>query len=94
MLQNNGESRAQIDFSFLPIGDNFTMVVESAINATGFINCTKVIGMHYDTFGFIKINKPEAVKKFSDAGCQLILFEIGETKAIWYYRQFVIVKHI
>ena len=70
-----------IDFSFLPIGDNFTMVVESAISATSFINCKKVIGMHYDTFGFIKIDKPAAIQKFSDAGAELILFEIGETKA-------------
>ncbi len=72
----------KVDFSFLPIGDNFTMVVESAINATGFIKCNKVIGMHYDTFGYIKINKEDAVKKFKDAGCELILLEIGETKSI------------
>ena len=72
----------KIDFSFLPIGDNFTMVVENAISATNFINCKKVIGMHYDTFGFIKIDKIESVRKFADAGSELILFEIGETKSI------------
>jgi len=72
----------KIDFSFLPIGDNFTMVVENAISATNFINCKKVIGMHYDTFGFIKIDKTESMRKFADAGCELILFEIGETKSI------------
>ncbi len=72
----------KIDFSLLPIGDNFTMVVESAITATDFINCKKVIGMHYDTFGFIKIDKQDAIKKFAAAGGELILFEIGETKSI------------
>jgi L-ascorbate metabolism protein UlaG (beta-lactamase superfamily) len=71
-----------IDFSFLPIGDNFTMVVDNAIIATDFINCKKVIGMHYDTFGYIKIDKPEAIQKSKNAGVELILFEIGETKTI------------
>lgn len=68
-----------IDFSFLPIGDNFTMGVENAIIATEFINCPNVIGMHYDTFGFIKINKEEAIFKFERAGKNLTLMEIGQT---------------
>lgn len=68
-----------INFSFLPIGDNFTMGVDNAIIATDFINCGDVIGMHFDTFGFIKINKEEAVKKFSAAGKKLTLLNIGQT---------------
>jgi len=71
-----------INFAFLPIGDNFTMGPENAIIAAEFINCNKIIGMHYDTFGFIKIDKEIAVKKFSMAGNELILFGIGETKNI------------
>jgi L-ascorbate metabolism protein UlaG (beta-lactamase superfamily) len=73
-----GEYRT-IDFAFLPIGDNFTMGVDNAIIACGFINCGNVIGMHYDTFGFIKINKQEAIEKFDNAGYQLTLMTIGET---------------
>ncbi len=72
----------KIDFAFLPIGDNFTMGPENAIIAAEFINCTKIIGMHYDTFGFITIDKDLAVKKFANAGNELILFNIGETKTI------------
>lgn len=72
-------SYRHIDFSFLPIGDNFTMGVENAIIATEFINCPNVIGMHYDTFGFIKINKEEAIFKFERAGKKLTLMEIGQT---------------
>ena len=68
-----------IDFAFLPIGDNFTMGVDNAIIATDFINCGDIIGMHYDTFGFIKIDKNEAVKKFEAAGKKLTLLEIGQT---------------
>lgn len=73
-----GEYR-QIDFAFLPIGDIYTMGVDNAIIATEFINCPNVIGMHYDTFGYITIDKEEAIKKFSRQGKQLTLMQIGET---------------
>jgi L-ascorbate metabolism protein UlaG (beta-lactamase superfamily) len=69
----------RIDFAFLPIGDNFTMSVDNAIIATDFINCGDIIGMHYDTFGFIKIDHEEAVRKFTRAGRKLTLMKIGET---------------
>ena len=69
----------KIDFAFLPIGDNFTMGVDNAIIACGFINCDDVIGMHYDTFGYIKIDKHEAITKFESAGKKLSLLEIGKT---------------
>lgn len=68
-----------INFAFLPIGDNFTMGVDNAIIATDFINCSDIIGMHYDTFPPIKINKEEAINKFADAGKKLTLLAIGET---------------
>lgn len=71
-----------INFAFLPIGDNFTMGVDNAIIAAEYINCGKIIGMHYDTFGYIKINKEDAVRKFVNSGNELILFDIGETKKI------------
>ncbi len=73
-----GEYR-HIDFAFLPIGDNFTMGVDNAIIACEFINCNNIIGMHYDTFGYIKIDKEEAVAKFERAGAKLTLMGIGET---------------
>lgn len=68
-----------IDFAFLPIGDNFTMGVDNAIIACDFIACHNVIGMHYDTFGYIKINKSEAINKFERMGKKLTLMDIGET---------------
>ncbi len=71
-----------IDFAFLPVGDNFTMGVDNAIIAAEFINCRKIIGMHYDTNEMIKIDKKDAVRKFENAGNELILFDIGETKKI------------
>jgi L-ascorbate metabolism protein UlaG (beta-lactamase superfamily) len=69
----------KIDFAFLPIGDNFTMGVDNAILACDFIKCNDIIGMHYDTYGFIKINSEEAVEKFTRAGKKLKLLQIGES---------------
>ncbi|HET8962780.1 MAG TPA: metal-dependent hydrolase [Chitinophagales bacterium] len=71
-----------VNFAFLPIGDNYTMGPENAIIASEFIKCRKIIGMHYDTFEHIKIDKELAVKKFERSGNELILFDIGETKNI------------
>jgi len=68
-----------IDFAFLPIGNNFTMGVDNAIIACDFIKCNHIIGMHYETFGFIMIDKDEAVNKFIMAGKKLTLLEIGST---------------
>ncbi|MBL7916827.1 MAG: metal-dependent hydrolase [Bacteroidia bacterium] len=69
----------KINFAFLPIGDNFTMGVDNAIIACDFINCGDIIGMHYDTFGYIVIDKEEAKNKFQRAGRNLTLMNIGET---------------
>lgn len=76
-----GEYR-QIDFAFLPIGDNFTMGVDNAIIACDFISCNNIIGMHYNTFDYIKIDEKEAKLKFEMAGRHLNLLNIGETITI------------
>src|SRR5699024_2737785 len=48
--------RYNLDLAILPIGDNFTMDVDDAIIASDFIECDRVLGCHYDTFGFIEID--------------------------------------
>ncbi len=68
----------KLDFALLPIGDNFTMGYEDAIVAADFIQCNKIIGLHYDTFGYIVIDHDAAAKAFKDAGKELILLPIGE----------------
>lgn len=69
----------KLDLAILPIGDNFTMGIEDAILASDFVECDKVLGVHYDTFGYIKIDKEVAKKKFYDAGKDLMLLNIGES---------------
>ena len=69
--------RTKLDLAILPIGNNFTMDVDDAIIASDFLDCDKILGYHYDTFGFIVINHEEAIKKFFDKGKDLMLLEIG-----------------
>lgn len=71
--------RTKLDLAVFPIGNNFTMDVEDAIIASDFVECDKILGYHFDTFGYIEIDHKEAVKKFFDAGKDLMLLEIGES---------------
>lgn len=71
--------RTKLDLAVLPVGDNFTMDVEDAIIASDFLDCDKILGYHYDTFGYIKIDHKEAIQKFFDKGKDLMLLEIGDS---------------
>ncbi len=71
--------QTQLDLAVLPIGDNFTMGVNDAIIASDFIECDKILGYHYDTFGYIEIDHDEAKRKFFEKGKDLMLLEIGES---------------
>ncbi|MES2809108.1 MAG: metal-dependent hydrolase [Bacteroidota bacterium] len=68
-----------LDWAILPIGDNYTMGVDDAIKATNFINCKNVIGVHYDTFPVIVIDKDKVTEKFIKAGINIKLPKVGET---------------
>lgn len=74
--------RYHIDWALLPIGGHYTMDVDDAILAAEFVNCNKVIGIHYDSFPPIKIDHELASKKFSEADVYLALPKIGETIAL------------
>jgi len=67
-----------IDFAFMPIGDNFTMGIDDAIKAADFVGTTKIIGMHYDTFPYIEIDEAEVKKVAEQAGIELRMLNIGE----------------
>ncbi|MGO1585612.1 MAG: metal-dependent hydrolase, partial [Mesonia sp.] len=69
----------QVDLAVLPIGDNFTMGVDDAVIASDFIECDKILGCHYDTFGFIEIDHQVAKEKFEMKKKELLLLEIGES---------------
>jgi len=70
--------KAKLDVAILPVGDNFTMGIDDAIIASDFIECSKIIGCHFDTFGYIEIDHEAAIKKFYDKDKDLMLLKIGE----------------
>lgn len=71
--------RNPLDLAILPIGSNFTMDVDDAAIAAEFLDVTRVMGYHYDTFGFIKIDHEVAKQKFVNKHRELILLPIGDS---------------
>jgi L-ascorbate metabolism protein UlaG (beta-lactamase superfamily) len=71
--------QTKLDLAILPVGDNFTMGVEDAIIASDFVQCDKILGYHFDTFGYIEIDHEAAKKAFFDKDKDLMLLDIGES---------------
>ncbi|WP_159019963.1 metal-dependent hydrolase [Algibacter sp. L3A6] len=71
--------QTKLDLAILPIGDNFTMGINDAILASDFVECDKILGYHFDTFGYIEIDHEVAKRKFFEKDKDLMLLEIGES---------------
>lgn len=70
---------ASLKFAVLCIGDNFTMGPDDAVRAAMFLETKHVVGVHYDTFPLIEIDRAEARSAFADHGIKLHLPAIGES---------------
>ena len=68
-----------IDIALLPIGGNFTMDANDAALAANFVNCNRVIALHYDTFPLIAIEKDAALAAFKNRNIALSFVKIGDT---------------
>lgn len=68
----------KLDAAIFPIGDTFTMGVEDAIIASDLVECSKIIGCHFNTFPPIEIDVNDAKTKFLSKEKELIILEIGE----------------
>jgi len=68
-----------LDYAILPIGGHYTMDVDDAVIASKYLACDKIIGVHYDTFPPITIDKEEALAKFQQENKTLLLPGIGES---------------
>jgi len=71
-----------LDLAILPIGDNFTMGIDDAVIAADFVECQRILGCHYDTFGYIEIDKERAKKAFQAADKTLVLLGINESLTV------------
>jgi L-ascorbate metabolism protein UlaG (beta-lactamase superfamily) len=70
---------SKVDFAVLPIGDNFTMGAADAAIAAEFVQTKTVVGVHYNTFGYITINLEDAKNTFAAKGIELLLPDIGQS---------------
>lgn len=71
--------RHGVKVACLPIGDHFTMGVEDAVEAARMMGVAQVVGIHYDTFPPIRIDKDSARAAFAKAGITLHLPGIGDS---------------
>lgn len=71
--------RLRLQFAVFPIGDFFTMGIDDAVRAADFVGVRKMIGVHYDTFPPITLDRAAAMKTAQAAGKELMLPKIGET---------------
>lgn len=72
----------RVNLAVLPIGDNFTMGYVDANRAADLVGCEKVVAMHFDTFGFIKVDHEKAINYFENHEKTLIIPAIGSTITI------------
>jgi L-ascorbate metabolism protein UlaG (beta-lactamase superfamily) len=69
----------QLRFAVLPIGDFFTMGIDDALRAAEFVGTTKIVGVHYDTFPPIQLDRNAARCATQASKIELLLPEIGAT---------------
>jgi L-ascorbate metabolism protein UlaG (beta-lactamase superfamily) len=74
--------QCKLDLAILPVGDNFTMGVQSAAIAADFVACDEILAYHFDTFGYIKINHQKAKDYFLTKGKNLHILPIGKSLTI------------
>lgn len=68
-----------LDIALLPIGDNFTMGIEDAIEAAVMCGAKEVIPIHFDTFPIIQSDPKEFAKRAAARGVRTRLVAFGET---------------
>jgi L-ascorbate metabolism protein UlaG (beta-lactamase superfamily) len=75
--------RHPIDLALLPIGDNFTMGIEDAVEAVRLLQPKTVVPMHYNTFDLI-VQDPEAFarKVREETGARPVVLAPGESVEI------------
>ena len=71
-----------VDCALLPIGDNFTMGIEDAAKAVGFIEPKVAIPMHYNTFDVIEQDPEEFKAALSNSSTEVRIIAPGQSTDI------------
>lgn len=69
----------RIDLALLPIGDNFTMGVDDAIEAIKFLGPKQVVPMHYDTWPLIEADTKVFAQGSARAGADAAILAPGDS---------------
>lgn len=72
-------NRHKIDVAALPIGDNFTMGPDDAVQAAQWVKAKTVIPMHYDTFDLIKQDAQAFANEIKQAGMDTAILKPGQS---------------
>ena len=68
-----------VRFAVLPVGDTFTMGAADAVRAAALVGTDDVVGVHYDTWPPIALDRTAATAAFAQAGKRLHLPAVGES---------------
>ena len=68
----------RVDLMLVPIGDNYTMGVEDAVRAVGFVKPKIVIPMHYNTWDVIRAD-PRAFQRDVGSRAEVRILAPGES---------------
>jgi L-ascorbate metabolism protein UlaG (beta-lactamase superfamily) len=71
--------RGGIDLAMLPIGDNYTMGIDDAVDSLSFLKPALAVPMHYNTFPPIQVDPAKFVAQAATAGFKARAMAIGET---------------
>lgn len=69
------------ELSFIPIGDRYTMGIDSAAKAVEYCQTKKVIPVHYNTFPIIMADPEQFKQKVGDLA-EVIILAPGETYSL------------
>jgi L-ascorbate metabolism protein UlaG (beta-lactamase superfamily) len=71
-----------IDLAFLPIGDNYTMGIDEAMEAIKLLRPKKVVPIHYNTWDLIRVDTAEFAAKARAAGAEPVVLGPGQVLEI------------
>lgn len=70
--------QGEVDVMLAPIGDNYTMGIEDAARAVGFVKPSIVIPMHFGTFPVIEVDPMAFVKRVGNLA-RVVVLRPGES---------------
>ncbi|TLG76720.1 metal-dependent hydrolase [Culicoidibacter larvae] len=71
-------NRYDLDLAFLPIGDNYTMGIDDAVQAAEWIEAQKVVPVHYNTFPIIQQDPHIWARHMVEIGQHPHILDAGE----------------